>query len=215
MNDAGFFNAVRRSLFGGRLNQSQVDGMNGILTAFQTVGDGRRATLAYALATAFHETGARMVPVREGFAATDAGARRAVNKLAERRGAASAVARYALPQPPYGHVYYGRGHVQLTWLDNYAASSADAGVDLVRYPDKMLEPVISARVLIKGLIDGRWNGRRKGIGHYEMLDGIPGLSAEEAAEARRTVNGQDKAALIAGYAAQFDAALHLAGMSLE
>ena len=215
MNDAGFFAAVRRSLFGGRLNQSQVDGMNGILTAFREVGDGRRATLGYALATAFHETGAHMVPVREGFASTDAGARAAVKQLAVVRGPTSAVARYAQPQPPYGHVYYARGHVGLTWIDNYRASSEDAGVDLVRYPDAMLDPVISARILILGLIDGRWNGRRKGIGHYEMLDGIPGLSAEEAAAARRTVIVQDMAEQIAGYAAQFDTALRLAGMALE
>lgn len=46
-----------------------------------------------------------------------------------------------------------------------------------------------------------------------MLEGIPGLSRADAVEARRTVNGQDKAALIAGYAADFDAALSAAGMS--
>ena len=33
------------------------------------------------------------------------------------------------------------------------------GVDLERDPDAMLDPVISARILIRGLIDGRWNGR--------------------------------------------------------
>lgn len=213
MNAQIFFDAIRARPFGGRFSQAQVEGINGILSAFDAVGDGRRATLAYALATACHETGARMVPVREGFAMTDEGARRAVNRLAAARGSQSAVARYAQPQPPYGHVYYGRGHVQLTWIDNYRASSADAGVDLVRDPDAMLDPVISARVLIRGLMDGRWNGRGKGIGHYEMLDGIPGLSRAEAVEARRTVNGQDKAALIAGYAADFDAALSAAGMS--
>jgi hypothetical protein len=204
MNKEVFFTEVRKSLFK-RLSQSQVDGINGILEAFDQVGDGDKDTLAYALATAYHETGARMIPVREGFATTDEGARRAVNALARKRGPNSAVARYARPAGPYGHVYYGRGHVQLTWLDNYKNSSADAGVDLVKNPDKMLDPVISARVLVKGLIDGRWSGKRKGLAYYEGSDDF--LDQQEAAAARATVNGSDKATLIAGYHKQFYDAL--------
>jgi hypothetical protein len=214
MNNDQFFAAIKSVLFTNGLTQSQVDGINSILSAFATHGDGRRATLAYALATAYHETGRRMVPVREGFARSDAGARHAVNSLAADRGPQSAVAKYARPQPPHGHVYYGRGHVQLTWIDNYQASSADAGADLVANPDAMLDPETSARVLIRGLMDGRWNGRGKGVQHYEMLDGKPGMTPSEAAQARRTVNVQDKAELIAGYAAKFDAALDGAGMPL-
>lgn len=204
-----FFDTVRRTLFGGKLAQSQVDGMNGLLTAFDQVGDKDQDTLAYGLATAFHETGRRMVPVREGFAKTDTGARRAVNSLAQKRGPKSAVARYAKPAGPLGHVYYGRGHVQLTWLDNYRASSADAGTDLVANPDAMLDPVVSARVLFRGLMDGRWNGQGKGLRHYEGADDV--LSDAEAAEARRTVNGKDKAAAIAVYHRKFYEALSAAG----
>ncbi|MCP4410387.1 MAG: hypothetical protein GY807_22105, partial [Gammaproteobacteria bacterium] len=80
-----FFAALRRrnsGVFGTRLSQQQVTGIEGILDAFVTHGDGREKTLAYALATTVRETGSRMVPVREGFAKTDAGARRAVIKLA-------------------------------------------------------------------------------------------------------------------------------------
>jgi hypothetical protein len=206
MNRAAFFAALRRrnsGVFGTSLSQQQVDGISGILEAFEAVGDGKADTLAYALATAYHETGGRMVPVREDFATTDAGARRAVNALAAKRGPNSAVARYAKPQPPYGHVYYGRGHVQLTWLDNYRRSSADAGVDLVRDPDAMLDPVISARVLILGLLDGRWNGAGRGVRNY--------LDRGDWAGARRTVNIMDKADLIAGYGRAFHAALIEAG----
>lgn len=206
MNRATFFAALRRrnsGVFGTSLSQGQVDGINGILAAFDAVGDGKADTLAYALATAYHETGARMVPVREGFATTDAGARRAVNALAAKRGPKSAVAKYAKPQPPYGHVYYGRGHVQLTWLDNYRRSSADAGVDLVRDPDAMLDPVISARVLFLGLLDGRWNGAEHGVRHY--------LDRGDWAGARRAVNLMDKAEQISGYARAFHAAIVEAG----
>lgn len=198
-----FFNEVRPMF--GTLTADQVRGIEGILAAFTEVGDGDKDTLAYALATVFHETGKRMVPVREGFCTTDGSARRAVQKLAIKRGPDSAVAKYSKPAGPHGHVYYGRGHVQLTWIDNYAKSSPDAGVDLVTNPDAMLDPKISARVLIKGLLDGRWNGRGKGLDHYEGDDEF--LSDEEAAEARRTVNGTDKSILIAGYHRKFYNAL--------
>jgi Chitinase class I len=207
MNKELFYSTIRKNLFK-RLSQAQVDGLNGILEAMDQVGDGDKDTLAYALATAYYETGSRMVPVREGFATTDAGARRAVNNLAKKRGPNSAVARYAQPAGPYGHVYYGRGHVQLTWLENYKNSSADAGVDLVKNPDAMLDPVISAKVLIKGLIDGRWSGKRKGLSYYEGTDDF--LDKQEAIAARATVNGSDKASLIASYHDQFYNALTVA-----
>lgn len=74
MDRTACFAPLRRrtsGVFGTSLSQSQVDGINGILDAFATHGDGRDKTLAYALATAYHETGARMVPVREGFAKDD------------------------------------------------------------------------------------------------------------------------------------------------
>ena len=213
MNRPAFYTALRASgLFGKSLSASQVAGIEGLLDAFVTAGDAKPDTLAYGLATSYHETGTRMAPVREGFATSDAGARRAVNNLAAKRGPASAVARYAKPAGPHGHVYYGRGHVQLTWLDNYRDSSDDAGVDLVANPDAMMDPVISARVLWKGLLDGRWNGKGKGLGHYAMLDGIPGLSQAEAIQARRTVNGLDKAELIAGYHRRFLACVAAAGV---
>ena len=192
MDKAVFFNSLRgSSLFPRGITASQVKGMEGLLESFLTHGDGKSDTLAYGLATAYHETATRMTPVREGLATTDAGARSAVNRLALRRGPNSAVARYAKPQPPYGHVYYGRGHIQLTWKENYAKSSADAGVDLVKHPDQMLDPTISGRVLWRGLLDGRWNSRGFGLRHY--------LDTGDLINARRTVNILDKAKEIAGY----------------
>ena len=208
--DAGrFFAAVKKDLFGGKLNQGQVDGMNGIIQAMREVGDGDQDTLAYALATTYHETGMRMLPVREGFGQTDAQSRFRVNALARKRGPNSAVAKYAKPTGPYGHVYYGRGYPQLTWLENYEKCSEDAGVDLVKNPDSMLDPRISARVLIRGIMDGRWNGRGKGLDDYEGEDDF--LDDAEAIQARRTVNVQDKARLIAGYHRKFYNALTAGG----
>jgi hypothetical protein len=181
---ADFYSHVRKSgLFGKFLEDSEVRGIEGILNAFRIYGDGRPKTLAYALATAYHETGGWMIPVREGFAKTDAIARRIVARRP-----------YGKPHGKYGHVYYGRGHVQLTWLDNYARTGKLLHVDLVADPDKMLDPLISARVLVEGLIDGRWNGQKKGIAWY-----LPDNGPDDLENARRTVNILDKWALIAGY----------------
>ncbi len=206
MNRAAFYAHLRRRdvpLFGTSLSQQQVNGIEALLDAFATHGDGRPDTLAYGLATAYHETARRMVPVREGLAATDEGARRAVARLAEKLGPNSPPARYGRSTPPHGHAYYGRGHMQLTWDYNYRASSADAGVDLLANPDAMLDPVISARVLWRGLLDGRWNGQGKGLRHY--------LDRGDWIGARRTVNVQDRAREIADYAQAFLGAIEAAG----
>lgn len=207
MNKTVFFDAIRPMF--GKMTPAQVAGIEGLLTAFDEVGDKDQDTLAYGLATVFHETAREMQPVREGNVKTDASARKAVQRLAEKRGPNSAVARYARAVGPYGHWYYGRGFPQLTFIENYRASSADAGVDLVKNPDAMLDPVISARVLFRGVMDGRWNGKGKGIAFYEGDDDF--LSDAEATAARRTVNVQDKATLIAGYHRKFYDALTKAG----
>ncbi|WP_136661701.1 glycoside hydrolase family 19 protein [Nitratireductor sp. XY-223] len=205
MNRAAFYAALRRrssGVFGTSISRQRVRGVEGILDAFATHGDGRAKTLAYALATAYHETGRKMVPVREGFKKSDAEARRYVQRNYGHKGKDW----YCWPQGPYGHVYYGRGQVQLTWLDNYRRSSADAGVDLVKDPDKALDPVIGARILIRGLLDGRWNGKGFGIRHY-----LPDAGDDDLRNARRTVNITDKWDLIAGYYRSFLAVIKEAG----
>ena len=71
MNRKTFYAALRRrssGVFGTSISRQQVDGMEGILDAFAPHGDGRAKTLAYALATAYHEAGCRMVSVGEGLA---------------------------------------------------------------------------------------------------------------------------------------------------
>ncbi len=184
-----FFANARRQPFGNRLTQQQVDGVNAILDYWESKymgqGDGRQ--LAYILATAFHETGGRMEAVREGFAKTDAGARRAV---AERR--------YGVPDPDTGHVYYGRGHVQLTWKENYQRVGDFVGVDLVNNPDLALDPVQSVRILVDGMDDGLYTP-----GHN--LSRYFSGRVEDVLGARQIVNGRDKASLIETY---YEAFLH-------
>ncbi|WP_419913372.1 hypothetical protein [Hoeflea sp.] len=96
--------------------------------------------------------------------------------------------------------------VRPTWKKNYERSSEDAGVDLVRYPDKALDPVIGARILIRGLLDGRWNGKGFGIQHY-----LTEVGQDDLRNARRTVNITDRWDLIAGYYHSFLKAIEEAG----
>ena len=147
-------------------------------------------TLDEALATARREVGIAMVPVREGFAKSDAAARTYVKRKGYQ---------YAKPAGPYGEVYYGRGLVQLTWLANYAKEGIEAT------PDKALEPKFAAELMFKGLLDGRWNGRKKGIAFY-----LPTSGPDDLKNARRTVNLTDHWDEIAVYYRQFLAAIKAA-----
>lgn len=190
LNLKAFYDGIRHALFKGRISHAQVNGIDGVLEAWEDHGTGLVRHLSYVLATVHHETGGRMVPVREGLAKSDAQARRIVRHR-----------KYGKPAGPYAHVYYGRGHVQLTWLENYRRSSIDAGVDLVKNPDAMLDPVISARILVKGMLDGRWNGRGK------ELEAYLSRSRADYMNARRTVNVTDKWQRIKGLSLAYERAL--------
>jgi hypothetical protein len=181
MNREIFFAHIRREPFSGTIKQSQVDGLNALLTACDNL-DVRWT--AYILATVFHETGARMQPVREGLKTSDKAARAFVKRQGYE---------YAEPDPLTGEVYYGRGHVQLTWAKNYLKLGEAMGVggNLFYKPDLALEPGMSVRILLLGMTNGLYTG--KSLGDYFSA------TKSDPVGARRIVNGTDRAGLIAGY----------------
>jgi len=187
-----FFNGVRPMFRRGKLTPEQVDG----LTAIVNFGrDERycRAHLAYVLATAFHETGQQMQPVREGFCKTDAGSRRAVARLF----AKGIISRnYARPDAN-GNSFYGRGYVQITHKTNYAKWNLQNDPELALHPDMALV------VLFEGMRSGRF---RKGKS-LSMLPRVP--TVEDFTVARGIVNGDVRrnGTMIAGYAMIFYNAL--------
>lgn len=214
-----FFAALRKrdGLRLHRIQQDQVVGIDGLIDAFEAVGDGDLRTFAYGLATAYHETGHKMVPVVENMNYSASGLRKTFRRYFE----TDAIAKQYERQPQRianrayanrngngneasgdGWRFRGRGHVQLTGKANYRISSPDAGADLVANPEHMLEPVPSARVLYLGLLDGRWNGRGHGVRHY--------LDRDDPVGARYTVNIQDKAKEIAAQYREFLAAARAA-----
>jgi predicted chitinase len=150
----------------GALNEVQKDSIRLIVKAFDRYGDKDKAKLSYILATARHESNFR--PIEEHRTNTDR-------------------------QNKYWYTgYYGRGFVQLTHEKNYLKMSEFLGVDLVKNPQLALEPNNAAKILVWGMINGRFT--RKPLSKYINSSEIDFFNA------RRTVNGTDRAERIANYA---------------
>ncbi len=177
-----FFDGVRQKLFAGRLTQTHVDNMNEIIDKFEELNLKDPRWLAYILATVYHETGEQMRPLREGFSPDDKSAR-------------AKTARYAYGQPDgeTGHVYYGRGQVQLTWKENYARMGKLIGVDLVNNPDLALDPDYSVDILFEGMTKG---ASKRGDFTGKSLEHYFNETTDSPILARKIINGSDRAGLI-------------------
>jgi len=136
-----------------------------------------RNQLAYVLATAYHETAHTMKPVREAFWLSESWRRKNLRYFP----------------------WYGRGFVQLTWEANYIRAGKELGVDLTTNPDKVMEPAISAKILVHG-------SAKAWFTKYRLSDFIT-LQKSDFVGARRIINGTDKARAIAKLARQYDDAL--------
>ncbi|MFN3635780.1 MAG: glycoside hydrolase family 19 protein [Rhizobium rhizophilum] len=192
------FAGLRNAVFGGRLSQGQVDGMEALLTRFSARGWADPRWLAYMLATAHHETGGTMQAVRETFAGTDD---EAVSRLerAWRAGKLPTVRTPYWRRDEAGRSYYGRGLVQITHRENYEKMSRVTGLDLVQEPDLALRLDVAATILVVGMTEGLFSGAR-------LSDFFAGTKADWTG-ARKIVNGADRARKIAVTARIFDAAI--------
>ncbi len=91
------------------------------------------------------------------------------------------------------------GLVQLTWRNNYAALSPIVGIDLVDNPDAALRPNIAGKIMFSGMVDGRFTGKK--------LENYFSGPTEDWVNARRIINGLDRAQLVANYAKAFYGAI--------
>ena len=180
-----FFDNVRSKLFDGALTQQQVDGCGVILGLWEGQYTGTPMTdirwLAYILATVFHECATTMWPITE----------------------------YGSQSYLQGKEYWpyiGRGFVMITWEENYRNASQQLSLtgsrDLVEHPELALDSLISARILFRGMAEGWFTGKKLGQYFNE--------SKNDPVNARQIVNGNDDDDLIAGYHADFLAALEKA-----
>jgi putative chitinase len=182
MNAAAFFAAVRKSPFGGSLSQSAVEGLNAILAAWETYGDGDENKLAYILGTAFHECD-RFRTMEEYASGSAYEGRKDLGNTVKGDGVR----------------FKGRGFVQITGRRNYKDWSDRLGVDLIANPKLASDRETAARILVQGMMLGTFTGKK--LAAYVSGAGADFLNS------RRVVNGMDKASTIAGYAKSFKAAL--------
>lgn len=183
-----FFDRVRKSkIFGKKITQAQVDGINAIDVAFETYGDKDIRKLAYIFATTVRETGGKMQPIHE------LGSAAYFTKHYEGRGDLGNVVKGD------GARFHGRGYAQMTGRKNYRDWSKRIGVDLVDEPDRVLEPELAARILVEGSMLGTFTNKRLAL--YINDDKCDYYSA------RRVINGLDHANEIEANAKKFEAAL--------
>lgn len=188
-----FFAEIKRTLFSS-FSQDQVDGLNALL---ETIRGWPLAYGAYALATAYHETAATMQPLKEY------GGTAYYMRLYDVTGQnPSRARRMGNAEPGDGARYCGRGYVQLTWRVNYEKASGVTGIDLVADPDLAMQPDIAATILRHGMEEGWFTGKK-------LSDYLSG-GRRDYTNARRIINGTDKADLIAGHARAFEAAIRKA-----
>lgn len=213
--DRDFFakNFPSSALFGAKLTNSRKTGFDGIFDVWDSIElYDSLEWLAYELATAWHETGGTMLPVREGFKKTDKEAFDHVTAYCKKKGITNYAARHT-----NGNSYYGRGYVQLTHAVNYQKMGDRLGLGTTLYdtPDLVMEPKTAAMILIHGMMDGLFRPKYGSlIDYFNSVD-------QHWFDARDLINGDKKAtpkwaggkqigSLVADYGVGFVSALRYA-----
>lgn len=170
-----FFHNYRN--YFGKINQSQVDGLEFLLSKFDNEAQFSNEQIAYMLATVKHETAHTFQPIEErgGYNYF----RYLIGKLGIRTLAEA-------------NKYKGRGFIQATGRTNYEKYSLILGIDFITNPELMKERENSYKVMIYGFINGTFTGKK-------ITDYINENECDFY-NARRCINGTDKAVLISGYA---------------
>jgi predicted chitinase len=186
VEQAEFFRLFQKK-FREPLNNKQKQGYQAIFSYWESspMNDSRR--LAYALATAYHETGGEMQPIRECFCSTDEASVRAVTRMFEK---GKIRRNYAIPHAN-GKSYFGRGLVQLTHGENYERLGKAIGLPLYDDPDLALDMDTAVKILFVGMRQGLFTG--KSFNNYFTR------SLTDWTGARKII-GYDRAELVAEYA---------------
>ena len=190
-----FFDNYREQF--GPLTQELVEALEFLLGQIEqdnrfSVSENDRRQIAYCLATFKWETAHTMRPIDE------IGSDAYFNK---RYGPATNVGKVlGNTKQGDGALFHGRGYVQLTGRRNYAKAKTLTGSDLIGDPALAKDPLIAYNIAIQGMKDGWFTGKK--LGQYFKEDAAPDFE-----NARRIINGLDKAGKIADIARRFNEVL--------
>lgn len=194
------FDKIKNPLFNGKFKQKQVEGLDSIMNAVNKYGVSKQQA-AYVLATAYHETAATMQPIEEyGKGKNKTYGTWYVNSLKQLYSFMNGKKKVAYLYSKYPHLYYGRGYVQLTWYDNYKKAGDKLGIDLLNNPQLALDPNYASEIMMLGMINGLFTG----VGLSNYINN----TKKDYENARRIINGIDKADTIKAYANLFEDALY-------
>ena len=191
MNTKSFYDSVRADLFKGKISSKQFEGMEAVFPEYERLCVNDLRKLAYIFATIYHETSKTIQPIAEygkgkGY---DYGKKLRMNRTT-----------YLVPDK----LYYGRGMIQLTWWENYKNMGKILGLPLLEQPELLLTMDVSIKVAFEGMLKGKssfGDFTGKSLENYFTKDKTDPLNA------RKIINGMDKAELIKGYYDKFYKAL--------
>jgi putative chitinase len=192
-NHTTFFNTYREMY--GKLNQMQVSGLDNMLTYVELDNDVTDLRwVAYMFATVKHECADKYQPI------TEYGGKSYFNKYEPGTRIGKNLGNTV---PGDGYLYRGRGYVQLTGRENYQKMSQALALspsdDLIAHPDNALYPDIAYRIMSYGMRMGSFTGKK--------LNTYINATTCDYINARRIINGTDRASLIKGYAVNFETCL--------
>jgi len=223
MDRSVFFDAVRASVFGNSLAQSQVDGIDALLDACaaEQIADGRQ--VAYILATPMVETGGTFLTKSEslnyspsGLLSTFGPSRispqdanqygRTPQHPANQQAIANLVYGGEFGLKQLGNIqgndpwtFRGRGLVQVTGRRNYTKFARLLGIPLDTNPDLAMDLDTAAKIAAVGMRDGLFTGKK--------LSDYFNQTKTDWVNARRIINSLDRADEIARDAQKFFAAI--------
>jgi len=176
INKVNFYAAIREKGLFKTLTQLQVDTIDAILNECEKQGVNDVRQIAYIFATSYWECHNPRKPELR------------LTPMKEFGGEAYLKGKKYYP-------YYGRGLSQLTWPDNYKKEGARLGIDLLNNPDLILEIPTAANSHVYCMVHGRYTGKK-------LSDYINDQKCDFL-NARRIINGTDRAAEIMAIAQKF------------
>jgi putative chitinase len=177
-----FYDIVRSDLFGGLILPSQFEGIEATINEAESRKIPNEQ-LAYILATEYHETDKTMQPIEE----YGKGVKKTYGRKIKYSG-----------QPYFkpDKIYFGRGHTQNTWYEVYErltqlAKFQGKDWDFLNNPELLLQMEKSIWATFEGMTKGIYTGKK--------LSDYFNAKQNDPVNARRIINGTDKAQLISEY----------------